>query len=253
MEGTMPSLIFKELIKMKKIFMMGDSTMKYNNIFRYPQVGWGQVLHLFAKNDWLIEDHAENGRSTKSFRDEGRFDVILDHMTEGDYVICQFGHNDEKQQDPTRYTEPYGSYQENLSYFAKKVSEKGGHILFATSITRHKFEDGKCVNSHMDYPQAMLDFAKENGYTCIDLNRLTMELYTKLGEEETKKFHMIFPAGMYDAHPEAKDDHSHLRYEGALMIAELFVRAVEKTEDPIRECFLVLSEKEMIDEKMLID
>ena len=60
-----------------KIFMMGDSTMKYNNIYTYPQVGWGQVLHLFTKNEWLIENHAENGRSTKSFIDEGRFDVIL--------------------------------------------------------------------------------------------------------------------------------------------------------------------------------
>ena len=71
-----------------KIFMMGDSTMKYNNIYTYPQVWWGQVLHLFTKNDWLIEDHAENGRSTKSFIDEGRFDVILNRLQKGDFVIC---------------------------------------------------------------------------------------------------------------------------------------------------------------------
>ena len=63
---------------MKKIYMIGDSTMKYNNISSYPQCGWGQMLHLFTKNDWLIEDHAENGRSTKSFIAEGRFDKILD-------------------------------------------------------------------------------------------------------------------------------------------------------------------------------
>ena len=91
-----------------KIYMMGDSTMKYNNIFQYPQVGWGQVLHLFAKNECLIEDHAENGRSTKSFIAEGRFDVILSRLTKDDYVIVEFGHNDEKKQDPARYTTPYG-------------------------------------------------------------------------------------------------------------------------------------------------
>ena len=236
-----------------KIFMMGDSAMKYNNIFRYPQVGWGQVLHLFARNDVLIEDHAENGRSTKSFKEEGRFDVILNRMSLGDFVICSFGHNDEKIQDPTRYTEPYGSYQDNLLYYAQEVEKRGGHIVFATPITRHKFENGRCVNTHGDYPKAMLDFAKQHGYTCIDLTRLTMDLYTKLGEEQTKKFHMIFPKGMYDCHPEAKDDHSHLRYEGGLMVCELFVRAIEKTDDPIKHCFLDLSEKDVIDEKMLID
>lgn len=236
-----------------KIFMMGDSTMKYNNIYSYPQVGWGQVLHLFAKNEWLIEDHAENGRSTKSFIEEKRFETILNRLASGDFVICQFGHNDEKIQDQTRYTTPYGTYQENLKYFAEEVEKRGAHIVFATSITRHKFENGKCINSHQDYPQAMLDFAAKNGYTCVDLNQLTMDLYTSIGEEESKKFHMIFEAGTYAAHPEAKDDHSHLVYEGALMVAELFVRALMKTNDPIKECFLDLSKKEPIDEKMLID
>ena len=209
-----------------KVFMMGDSTMKYNNIFQYPQVGWGQVLHLFTKNEWLIEDHAENGRSTKSFIAEGRFDVILSRLQQGDYVICEFGHNDEKKQDPTRYTEPYGSYQENLKYIAEEVLKRGANIIFATPITRHKFIDGVCVNTHLDYPQAMLDFALENGYTCIDMNKLTMDLYTKLGEEETKKFHMIFPPNTYKYYKEGKDDHSHLRYEGAINVAELFVKEI---------------------------
>lgn len=236
-----------------KIFMMGDSTMKYNNIFRYPQVGWGQVLHLFTKNEWLIEDHAENGRSTKSFIDEGRFDVILSRLSEGDFVICEFGHNDEKQADPNRYTEPYGTYQQNLKYIADEVTKKKAHIVFATPITRHKFVDGVCVNTHGDYPKAMLDFCQTNGYTCIDLNQLTMNLYNQLGEEKSKKFHMIFDPNVYGNYMEGKDDHSHLRYEGALMVAELFVGAIEKTEDPIKNCFLDLEEKEFIDEKMLID
>ena len=236
-----------------KIFMMGDSTMTYNNIFSYPQFGWGQVLHLFAKNECLIEDHAENGRSTKSFIEEGRFDKILSKMSACDYVICQFGHNDEKKQDRSRYTEPFGTYQKNLAYFAEEIEKRGGHIVYATSITRHKFENGKCNNSHQDYPKAMLEFSKKHGYTCVDLNQLTMNLYTRLGEEESKKFHMIFPTGKYAFHPEAKDDHSHLVMEGALMVAELFVREIFNTEDPIKECFLDLSNKEPIDEQMLVD
>ena len=236
-----------------KIFMMGDSTMKYNNIFQYPQVGWGQVLHLFAKNNCLIEDHAENGRSTKSFIEEGRFDVILSRLNKGDYVICEFGHNDEKKQDPTRYTTPYGTYKDNLKYIADEVIKKGANIVFATPITRHKFIDGICVNSHLDYPNAMIDFCKEYNYTCIDLNKLTIDLYNKLGEEESKKYHMIFEPNVYKYYPEGKDDHSHLRYEGALMVAELFVVELSKTLHPINECFLNLLEKEERDIKMLQD
>lgn len=238
---------------MKKIFMMGDSTMKFNNIFRYPQCGWGQELHLFANNDILIEVHAENGRSTKSFKDEGRFDNILNKLNPGDYVICQFGHNDEKITDPNRYTEAYGEYQANLKYYAEAVESKKAHIVFATSITRHKFEANQCIETHQDYPKAMLDFAKENNYTCIDLDSLTRNLYTKIGEEASKKFHMIFDENTYSNYPEGKDDHSHLRYEGAIMVCELFVRELSKTNDPINECFLDLTNKEFIDEKMLID
>ena len=227
--------------------------MKFNNYFTYPQTGWGQVLHIFAKNHVLIEDHAENGRSTKSFIDEGRFNVILNKLNQGDYVICQFGHNDEKKQDPNRYTEPFGSYQDNLAYFAKKVLERGANIVYATPITRHKFENGVCVNTHGDYPKAMLEYCKNNGFTCIDMNQLSIDLYNKLGEEATRKFHMIFKPNRYTNYLEGKDDHSHLVYEGAIMIAELFVREILKSDNKIKECFIDLNNAEPIDWAMLID
>ena len=235
------------------IFMMGDSTMKQNNYYSYPQTGWGQGLELFVVDDVRIINKAENGRSTKSFIDEGRFNWILDNLEKGDYVICSFGHNDEKINDPTRYTEPYGEYQRNLKFFADEVNKRGGHIVFATSITRHKFVDGKCVNSHGDYPQAMLDFCKAYNYTCVDLNKLTIDMYNKLGEEETKKFHMIFDKNIYSNYPDGKDDHSHLVMDGAVRIAYIFVKEISKTNDPINNCFIDLSLKDMIDFKMLID
>ena len=235
------------------IFMMGDSTMKQNNYYSYPQFGWGQGLELFVKEDVLIYNRAENGRSTKSFIDEGRFDWILNKIQTGDMVICSFGHNDEKKQDPTRYTEPFGSYQDNLGYFAKEVEKRGGHIVFATSITRHKFDGGKCINSHGDYPKAMLEFCKANNYTCVDLNKLTMDLYTSLGEEASKKFHMIFGENQYPNYPQGIVDHSHLMIDGAVMVAYLFVKEISKTNDKIKDCFIDLDAKGMIDFKMLID
>ena len=235
------------------IFMMGDSTMKFNNYYSYPQFGWGQGLELFVKEGILIFNHAENGRSTKSFIDEGRFDKILKDLKKGDYVICSFGHNDEKEYDPSRYTAPFGEYQKNLDYFAKEITKKGAHIVFATSITRHMFENGKCIHSHGDYPKAMLEYAKKNNYTCIDLNKVTMELYTELGEEASKKFHLIFGPNKYPLYPEGKDDHSHLTMDGASTVAYFFVREINKTNDSIKDLFIDLNAKDQIDFKMLID
>lgn len=238
---------------MNKIFMIGDSTMQYNNIFSYPQTGWGQVLHLFTKNNWLIEDHAKNGRSTKSFIDEGRFKNVLDKLSQGDYVICQFGHNDEKDNDLTRYTDKDTSYLDNLAYFHDEFEKKGAHIVYATSITRRKFQNGKCIDTHKGYPQSMKKWCDKNHYTCIDLNQLTLALYNELGEENTKKFHMIFGPKKFENYPEGKEDNSHLVYDGAIMISKLFVEEILKTNDSIKECFLNLNQKEEIDERMLKD
>lgn len=81
---------------MAVIYWAGDSTVQYNSILTYPQTGIGQVFHLFVRPEVRIENHAKNGRSTKSFLDEGRFSVICDRIEEGDFLFIQFGHNDEK-------------------------------------------------------------------------------------------------------------------------------------------------------------
>ena len=238
---------------MKKIYMIGDSTMQYNNIFSYPQTGWGQALDLFTKNDYVIENHAKNGRSTKSFIDEGRFSVVLNSLSEGDFVICQFGHNDEKQNDVTRYTDKDTDYLKNLAYFHDEVEKKGAHIVYATSISRRKFVDGVCCDTHLGYPQAMKAWCLKNNYTCIDLNQITLDLYNNLGEEKTKELHMIFEPNQYENYPLGKNDNSHLVYKGAVLISKLFVEEIYKTNDPLKNCFLNLEEKEEIDERMLKD
>lgn len=238
---------------MKRIFMIGDSTMQYNNFQTYPQTGWGQVLGLFAHEDVQIFDYAKNGRSTKSFIDEGRFDKVLSKLEKGDFIICQFGHNDEKIQDPNRYTTPFDTYISNLNYFYEEVTKKGCYFVLATSITRRIFVDGKVVNTHGDYPKAMKEFAEKNNIVCIDLNQITINLYNKLGEEETKRFHMMFDKGIYKNYPDGKNDTSHLTYDGAYMISSLFVDEIHKTNSPLKDLFYRLDEEANIDWAMLID
>ena len=101
-------------MKMVRIFWAGDSTVKYNRMDTYPQTGIGQVLGLYLKPEVQVFDMAENGRSTKSFMDEGRLAAIERELKPGDFFFIQFGHNDEKKEDPLRYTEAFGSFQENL-------------------------------------------------------------------------------------------------------------------------------------------
>ena len=104
---------------MATIFWAGDSTVQYNDITTYPQTGIGQVFHLFVKPEIKVENHAKNGRSTKSFIDESRIPAIYDRITQGDFLFIQFGHNDEKIQDPDRYTEPFSEFCVNLEKFVK--------------------------------------------------------------------------------------------------------------------------------------
>lgn len=99
---------------MTTIFWAGDSTVQYNDILTFPQTGIGQVMNLFLKPEVRVENHAKNGRSTKSFIDESRLTPIYDKITAGDFLFIQFGHNDEKKNDPQRYTDPHSDYMVNL-------------------------------------------------------------------------------------------------------------------------------------------
>ena len=137
-----------------RIFWAGDSTVKQNDFTSYPQCGIGQGFSLFVKKEILIVNRAENGRSTKSFIDEGRLDYIRENIRKGDFLFVQFGHNDEKN-DPLRYTDPQGSFKENLRTFIKVAHDIGAYPLLITPLYRRIFEsEGKLVdNTHLTYPQ----------------------------------------------------------------------------------------------------
>ena len=110
------------------IFMVGDSTMADKPVIpANPERGWGQMLPMYFQDGVRIENHAVNGRSTKSFIDQGRWEAVTNLLRPGDYVIIQFGHNDEKKNDPKRYTEPFGSFKTNLAMFVRDIPRAWGH------------------------------------------------------------------------------------------------------------------------------
>lgn len=214
---------------MPRIYYAADSIVAQKNIFTYPETGIGQMLPLYLKRSVFVQNHAENGRSTKSFIEEGRLEAINKEIQEGDFLFIQFGHNDEKQADPSRYTESYGSYQTNLETFVTTARKKGAHPVLITPLCRRQFdENGNLIDTHGDYPEAMRELAKHLEVPLIDLCTLSFEAVKKAGDEASRKWFMNFSSGLYPNYPEGKADNSHLRPEGAMFFAGIIADELKK-------------------------
>lgn len=213
-----------------RIYYAADSTVAQNTIFSYPQTGIGQALGLYLKKEHIVQNHAINGRSTKSFIDESRLASIYNDLREGDFLFIQFGHNDEKQEDPTRYTDPFGDYQVNLEKFINVARNRKAFPVLITPLYRRLFdENGKLVEgTHGEYPRAMKELGERLQVPVIDLCELSRSLLIETGDEESKKWFMNFPAGLYKNYPEGKTDNTHLRYEGAIQFAGIIAEELKK-------------------------
>ena len=199
--------------------------MQFNDFTKYPQTGWPQALPLFIQDDIKVINFAKNGRSTKSFIEEGRFKEALEVISDNDLVLICFGHNDYKD-DPLRYS-CVEQYLGNLLNMVNEVKKKGAIPVLLTSIAERKFDNGKVVDTHHGYPQAVLELAKEENILCVDLNTLTRNHLEEFGEEESKRYFMNFSKGDYFG-IEPKEDDTHLRYDGAVMVARLFVSEMKR-------------------------
>lgn len=215
---------------MATIFWAGDSTVQYNNITTYPQTGIGQVFHLFLKPEVKIENHAKNGRSTKSFIDEFRLPAIYDKITEGDFLFIQFGHNDEKKEDPDRYTEPFSDYMINLEKFVNVARNKKAIPVLITPLERRCFTDEKTLGpgEHGDYVEAMKRTAEKLDVALIDLNSMSRAEMTRVGAEASRSWYMHIPEGKYPYHMEGLTDNTHLQYAGAVVYGGCIARGLKE-------------------------
>ena len=215
---------------MATIYWAGDSTVQYNDITTYPQTGIGQVFHLFLKPEVKVLNFAKNGRSTKSFIDEGRLAAIEEQITEGDFLFIQFGHNDEKKADPVRYTDPFGQYMVNLERFVNVAREKKAYPVLITPLERRCFAEGNQlgVGEHSDYVAAMKQAAENLDVPLIDLYSMSREKLRKAGAEKTKDWYMHLPKDVYLSHPEGLTDNTHLKYEGAVVYGGCIAAGLKK-------------------------
>ena len=139
-----------------RIFLMGDSTMADKPLYENPERGWGQLLPQFFDSNIEIKNYAVNGRSTKSFINEKRWDSIVNQLRKDDWVLIQFGHNDSKIEDSTRYAAAQTTYKQNLQRFVTEARAKGANPILITPVVRRKFDvNGKLVETHGEYPSAV--------------------------------------------------------------------------------------------------
>jgi lysophospholipase L1-like esterase len=208
------------------LHLVGDSTMADKPVDPpNPEHGWGQMLPLFFRDPSRIRNHAVNGRSTKSFIDEGRWQKVTEALRPGDFLIIQFGHNDEKSEDPARYAAPDGAYRTNLTRFIRETRAKGATPILATPVARRRWDgSGQLMDTHGAYPEAMRAVAISENVPLLELNRLTTDLERAHGPEGSKKLHLWIEPGVYSRKPEGYKDDTHFSAYGATAVATLAVR-----------------------------
>lgn len=236
--------------KVTTIFVIGDSTAaEKDNPRTNPERGWGMVLQGCFDDRIIVDNHAVNGRSSKSFIDEGRWKTVLDKIKPGDYVFIQFGHNDEKP-DPKRHTDPETTFADNLRRYVRETREKGGiPVLFNSVVRRCWFvekekndDDEKLRNTTFDaeekiYSDTLVDthgvyaivprkIAIEMNVAFVDATQLTHDIETEMGVVESRKLHMWFRPGEIASIPKGRKDNTHYNVYGAHIVANALANAI---------------------------
>ncbi|MFI6010684.1 rhamnogalacturonan acetylesterase [Streptomyces sp. NPDC051243] len=205
----------------RTLYIAGDSTAAQKYAPAAPETGWGMAIPFFLRKDLLVSHHAVNGRSSKSFVDEGRLDAILQAIRPGDFLLIQFAHNDQKVADPARYTEPWTTYQDYLRLYIDGARARGARPVLATAVERRRFDaGGNAVPTHGDYPAAMRALAEEERVALLDLQALSLALWQRLGVEVTKK---------YFNWTATEQDNTHFNPPGAIAVARLVARELLRT------------------------
>jgi lysophospholipase L1-like esterase len=207
--------------EVRTLFVAGDSTAAQKYADEAPETGWGMALPFFLRDGLGADDRALNGRSSKSFVDEGHLAALLADIRPGDLLLVQFAHNDEKATDPTRYTAPWTTYQDYLRRYIEGARQRGARPVLATPVERRRFDaDGNAVPTHGDYPAAMRALAREEGVALLDIEALSLALWQRLGAEKTKA---------YFNWTASEQDNTHFNPPGAIAVARLVARELLRT------------------------
>ncbi len=213
------------------IYLCGNSTVVDQN--NEPWASWGQMIPRWFNGNVAISNHAESGLTAGTFIAQNRLAKIMSTLKDGDYVVCEFGHNDEKEKGPG--SGAWYHYTRNLKIFIDNVRSKGATIIFCTPTQRRNFNDDKKTikDTHGDFPAAMKAVAERENVPVIDLHDMTREFFQALGYEDSKRALVHYPANTFPGQEKELADNTHFNTYGAYEVAKMVVMGMKKNDLPI--------------------
>ncbi|HEX6039536.1 rhamnogalacturonan acetylesterase [Longimicrobium sp.] len=212
------------------LYLAGDSTIAQKLVTRRPETGWGEMLQQHFDIDRVrVDNRARNGRSTRTFIEEGRWQAIVDDLRPGDYVFIEFGHNDASVDKVDRYTPP-ADYRRNLARFVADVRAKNANPVLMTPVMRRRFdENGVFRDSHGEYPDLVRAVAAELDVPLIDMHRASERVLREYGPDRSRSLFLIFGPGEQPNYPAGLDDNTHFSPIGAEIMAGLAVQGIRES------------------------
>lgn len=196
------------------LYLIGDSTVTDQP--SEPAASWGQMLPAFLDGQVAVANHAESGETLKSFLTELRLDKVLSTIGKGDWLLIQFGHNDQKAQWPQTYVEAGTTYRAYLRAYIAEARRRGATPVLVTSPERRNFDaTGRITPTLGDYPAAVRAVAAEEGVALIDLNAASIAIYEALG-----------PAVSPQAFNDGGKDRTHHNNYGAWLLARAVAEGI---------------------------
>ena len=218
-----------------RVFLIGDSTMADKLPADFPETGWGMPFSKLFNEAVEVQNHAYNGRSTKSFRREGRWAKVQAQLKKGDYVFIQFGHNDAKASDTARYAPSQTDFRENLTRYVAETRAKGGIPILLTPTQRRKFDStGVFVDQHADYPNVVREVAAKEKVLLIDIEKESKKYISSEGPEGAKKMFLHYPVGIFRKFMKGAADDTHFSPFGAMKISDMVAEAILASNEHLR-------------------
>lgn len=210
------------------IYLVGDSTIANKEVKAFPETGWGMPFTYFFDSTITVDNRAKNGRSTKSFIEEGLWKPVVEKLKEGDYVFIQFGHNDEGKEKIGRYTTPE-EFKVNLTRYVNETRSKKALPVLITPVSRRTFDaNGVIKESHPVYSDAVKAVAEQLRVPLIDLDEHSKQLLQKFGKENSKWLFNYLDPGEHPNYPEGHKDDTHFSELGARRMAEIVLAQIKE-------------------------
>lgn len=213
------SMVTIEEIQCPVLYIAGDSTVTDQSA-EYPYApqtsyaGWGQMLPYFIKGTLTVSNHSHSGLTTESFRSEGHAKIPMERCKPGDYMLFQFGHNDQK----LAHLKAYEGYLSNLEGYISECREKDVYPILITPVARNTWlgSDGTYNDLLKEYAEACLELGRRMSVPVLDLHRHSMEFITRLQKENAKKY--FYPS-----------DYTHHNDFGAQRMASIICQEIKRT------------------------